>query len=313
MGVLDGKAIVITGSGRGIGAACAKGCAAQGAAVVVNDLFQEEVDRTVAEITAAGGRAVACVADVTDWDDAGRLIGACIQTFGKIDGLVNNAARFHMMRVDELDPVKAKAEVDVNVLGPLYCTAQAVKPMLAQGSGSILQVTSGAHLGMEKLGVYGATKGAVASMVYTWSIELAGTGVRINAMSPIGATTIGFSRDNPAPAGYLDKLRETMQPPEANSPLVEFLLSDLARDVHGQLVRIDRDEVQLYTHPALLLPAARRPKWTAEEIARVFETEFKGKLVPSGACVTREAPVRADDGFDKRAYVKVQKDAAAGA
>jgi NAD(P)-dependent dehydrogenase (short-subunit alcohol dehydrogenase family) len=313
MGVLDGKAVVITGSGRGIGAACARGCARQGAAVVVNDLYPDEVDRVVAEIEAEGGRAVGCVADVTDWDDAGRLIGACTDAFGKIDGLVNNAALFNMMRIDEFDPVKARAEVAVNVLGPLFCTARAAKVMLAQGSGSLVQVTSGAHLGMEKIGVYGATKGAVASMVYTWAIELAGTGVRINAISPIGATTIGFSRDAPAPAGYLDKLRTMMQPPEANSPLVEYLLSDLSRGVHGQLVRIDRDEVQLYTHPALLAPAAVRPAWTAEEIARVFDTEFKGRLVPCGAYAMREGPVPIEDGFDKRGYVRAGEPVTAGA
>jgi NAD(P)-dependent dehydrogenase (short-subunit alcohol dehydrogenase family) len=313
MGVLDGKAVVITGSGRGIGAACAKGCAAQGAAVVVNDLYQDEVDRVVTEIRQAGGRAVGCVADITDWDEAGRLIGACIHAFGRIDGLVNNAALFNMMRLEEFDPAKAKGEVAVNVLGPLFCTAQAAKPMLAQGSGSIVSVTSGAHLGMEKLGVYGATKGAVASMVYTWAIELAGTGVRINAISPIGATTIGFSRDKPAPADYLDRLKTMMQPPEANSPLVEYLLSDLSRDVHGQLVRIDRDEVQLYTHPALLAPAAVRPKWTAQEIAQVFETEFKGRLVPCGAYAMREGPVPIEDGFDTRKYIRNAAPATAGA
>jgi NAD(P)-dependent dehydrogenase (short-subunit alcohol dehydrogenase family) len=304
MGVLDGKAVVITGSGRGIGAACAKGCAAQGAAVVVNDLFQEEVDRTVGEINAQGGRAVGCVADITDWEQAGRLIEACVSAFGRIDGLMNNAARFHQMRLEDFDPAKARAEVEVNVLGVMHCTAHAAKRMLAQGSGSIVQVTSGAHLGMDKLGVYGATKGAVASMVYTWAIELEGTGVRINAISPIGATTIGFSRDEPAPPGYLDKLRQTMQPPEANSPLVEYLLSDLAKEVHGQLVRIDRDQVQLYTHPALLLPPATSETWTAQKIAQVFETEFKGRLVGCGALGMKEGPVRLEDGFDKRRYVK---------
>jgi NAD(P)-dependent dehydrogenase (short-subunit alcohol dehydrogenase family) len=303
MGVLEGKAVVITGSGRGIGAACAKGVARQGASVVVNDIDREDAERSAAEIRAEGGRAVACVADVTNWDDAGRLIQTCIDSFGKIDGLVNNAALFNMMRLDAFDPARARPEVEVNVLGPLYCTARAAKPMLAQGSGSIVQVTSGAHLGMQQLGVYGATKGAVASMVYTWAIELEGTGVRINAMSPIGATTIGFSRANPAPAGYLDKLKQTMPPPEANSPVVEFLLSDLARDINGQLVRIDRDEVQLYTHPALLLPAIKDPAWTAEKIAKVFATEFKGKLIPCGAYGMREPPVGLEDSFDNRNYV----------
>ena len=74
MAVLTGKAVVITGSGRGIGAACAKGAARQGAAVVVNDIDAGPAEETVAAIKAEGGTAVACVADITDWDEAGRLI-----------------------------------------------------------------------------------------------------------------------------------------------------------------------------------------------------------------------------------------------
>src|ERR1044071_1858591 len=94
MSALIGKAGVITGAGRGIGAACALGAAAQGAAVVVNDVDRREADAVTGEILAAGGRAIACVADITDWEDAGRLIASCIDEFGRIDGLVNNAGLF---------------------------------------------------------------------------------------------------------------------------------------------------------------------------------------------------------------------------
>src|SRR5690242_13315833 len=146
MAVLAGKAVVITGSGRGIGAACAKGAARQGAAVIVNDIDAGPAEETVAAIEAEGGTAVACVADITDWDEAGRLIQSCIDNFGKIDGLVNNAALFHSARLEAMDPKAARALVDVNVIGPLYVTGHAIKPMLAQGSGSIVNVISGAHM-----------------------------------------------------------------------------------------------------------------------------------------------------------------------
>src|SRR5690349_12897016 len=101
MTMLEGKAVVITGSGRGIGAACAKGVARQGASVIVNDVDAKLAEETVAAISAAGGTAVACVADITDWDQAGRLIDRCVAAFGKIDGLVNNAALFHRSRLDQ--------------------------------------------------------------------------------------------------------------------------------------------------------------------------------------------------------------------
>jgi NAD(P)-dependent dehydrogenase (short-subunit alcohol dehydrogenase family) len=296
--VLKGKAVVITGSGRGIGAACARGAARQGAAVVVNDIDSGPAEETVAAIKAEGGTAVACVADITDWDESGRLIRSCIDAFGKIDGLVNNAALFHTARVDAMDPKAARALVDVNVIGPLYTTGHAVKPMLAQGSGSIVNVISGAHMGMETMGIYGATKGAVASMVYTWAIELAGTGVRVNGLSPFGATRMmsqGLSDEERT------KRVSQLPPPEQNSPVVEFLLSDLSADVHGQLVRIDREEVYLYTHPALLAPPAVRPQWSAEALADAFANEFKGRQVGCGVLGMEQGPIDLKSGFWARA------------
>lgn len=298
MRMLDGKAIVITGSGRGIGAACAKGCVRQGAAVVINDIDPIDANETVAAITAEGGKAVACIADVSKWEEAERLIATCISTFGKIDGLVNNAALFHIGRIDEVfDPVTARNLVETNVLGPLYCTAHAVKPMVAQGSGSIVNVVSGSHLGIPTRSVYGATKGAAASMVYTWALELAETGVRANALSPFGATRIGISdRRGPIPEDVAKRLAQ-LQPPEANSPVVEYLLSDRAKNVNGQLVRIDKGELQLYTHPALLLPSITRAEWTAELVAQVFENEFKDRQVPCGVLGMTELPIELKSGF----------------
>jgi NAD(P)-dependent dehydrogenase (short-subunit alcohol dehydrogenase family) len=301
MRLLQGKAIVITGSGRGIGAACAKGCARQGAAVVVNDIDPVDANDTAAAIAADGGKVIVCIADVSQWEQAERLIDTCISTFGKIDGLVNNAALYHAARIDAFDPIAARSLLEANVLGPLYCTGSAVKPMLAQGSGSIINVVSGAHMGIVNLGIYGATKGAVASMVYTWALELAGSGVRVNALSPFGATRIAFpDRRAPIPDEMAKRLA-LLPPPEANSPVVEFLLSDLAKDVNGQLVRIDKGELQLYTHPALLLPSVKRDEWTAESVAQTFEHEFKDRQVPCGVRGMTDLPVELQSGYWKRA------------
>jgi NAD(P)-dependent dehydrogenase (short-subunit alcohol dehydrogenase family) len=299
MAVLKGKAVVITGSGRGIGAACARGAARQGAAVVVNDIDAGPAEETVAAIQAEGGTAIACVADVTDWDEAGRLIQSCIDAFGKIDGLVNNAALFHGARMDAFDPKAARSLVDVNVIGPLYCTGHAVKRMLAQGSGSIVNVISGAHMGMEGMSVYGATKGAVASMIYTWAIELKGTGIRVNGLSPFGATRMmgGEGMSDEERARRLAQL----PPPEQNSPVVEYLLSDLSKAVNGQLVRIDKEEVYLYTHPALLVPPAVRAQWSAEALADAFDNEFKDRQVACGVMGMEDLPVDMKSGYWKRA------------
>lgn len=280
MGLLQSKAVVITGSGRGIGAACAKGAAHQGAAVVVNDIDPALAEETAEAIRASGGKAVACVADIADWDDAERPIRACVEEFGRIDGLVNNAGLAHVTSLADFEPRQARALIEVNVLGSLYCAAHAVKPMLAQGAGSIVNVTSGAHMGLPGLGTYAASKGAVASMVYSWALELAGTGVRVNALSPVAAGT-GMSADDPEG-----------QRPEANSAIVEFLLSDRAADVNGQIVRIDRREIHLYAHPALLLPPAVNAHWTGETVAAAFETDFKDKIVPCGVMGIEGWPVQ---------------------
>lgn len=293
MMMLKNKAVVITGAGRGIGAACAKGAALQGASVVVNDVDAAEAEATVDQIRSCGGTAIACVADITDWEQAGRLIQACICSFGKIDGLVNNAALFNRGRLDEFDPVAARRLVDVNVLGTFYCAAHAVKPMLKQGSGSIVNVTSDTHMGIPSYSIYAATKGATASMVYTWNLELAGTGVRVNALSPSGATRMVDQANEKEGATQ----RAAMPPPENNSPVVEYLLSDSSAHVTGQLVRTQGDFLFLYTHPALLLPPAIRSEWTADAVATVFANEFKDRLVPSGNYGMEALPIAAARGF----------------
>jgi NAD(P)-dependent dehydrogenase (short-subunit alcohol dehydrogenase family) len=300
MGILQGKAIVITGSGRGIGAACAMGAAMQGASVVVNDVDADVAEASAAAIRAAGGSAHALVADITDWQDAGRLISSCIETYGKIDGLVNNAGLYHMGKAWDFDAVAARAMIDVNVLGVFHCAGHAVKAMVAQGSGSIVNVVSGAHMGIDSLGVYGATKGAVASMVYCWAVDLAGTGVRINGLSPFGNTrmaeaTSAYRRS----IGAKDRSAQ-FQPAEANSPLVEFLLSDRAEAVNGQIVRIDKGELQLYTHPALLVPPLVRESWSADDIADAFDAELRARMVPCGVLGMEQGPVPLTSGFWSR-------------
>ncbi|MBV9557729.1 MAG: SDR family oxidoreductase, partial [Pseudolabrys sp.] len=285
MSGLNGKAVVITGAGRGIGAACARGVAAQGAAVMVNDVDRVHAESVAREIVAGGGQALACIADITDWEAAGRLVQSCIDRFGRIDGLVNNAGLFHMGLLADFHANAARSLIEVNVLGAFHCAAHAVKPMIAQRSGSIVNVTSGAHLGNPAMGVYGASKGAIASMTYIWAMELAESGVRVNALSPLAQTrmmtdTADYTRSHGGDASRF----ADVQPPEANSPVVESLLSDRSIGISGQIVRIDRNELALYAHPAIQMPSVRSDgdDWTLDSVAAAFDRDLRERLVPCG-------------------------------
>ncbi|MGE0388023.1 MAG: SDR family NAD(P)-dependent oxidoreductase [Gammaproteobacteria bacterium] len=283
MGPLNGKAVIITGSGRGIGAACAKYIARLGGAVVVNDVDATEAEATAAAIRSAGGKAVAHVADITSWSAAGGLIDRCVSEFGAIDGLVNNAGLFSMGRLDEMTDGGLRRLLEVNVVGTANCAAHAVKPMLARGTGSIVNVTSGAHMGIPGMSAYGATKGAVASFTYTWAMELQGTGVRVNAMSPLAETRMGEESTAYARARGIDLPKRTDMPgPEANAPLIAFLVSDDARNVTGQIVRIEGRQLGLVAHPGIALPVIDRDAWDFESVRDAFRDSLAARQLPLG-------------------------------
>ena len=136
MGFLDRKAVVITGSGGGIGEAYARHAAREGARVVVNDVEAASAHRVAAAIRADGGTASAHAASVASWDGAAGLIAHCVQTYGGIDGLVNNAAVFHMALPEEEDEAAVRVLIVVNVLGTMYCGIHASRHMPARGRGS---------------------------------------------------------------------------------------------------------------------------------------------------------------------------------
>ena len=275
-GFLAGKAVVVTGAGRGLGAAYARLAASEGARVVVND-----VDVALAsEVAEDLDSAVADGADISTWDGAGALIDRCVAEFGAIDGLVNNAGVFRLADPTAQDPDEFRAIVEVNLLGTAYCGLHAIRAMLPRGKGSIVNVTSGAHAGSAGMGAYGASKGGVASLTYCWAVDLAGTGVRVNAVSPNAHTRMADEYER-----YLgDRAlgQNIGKTPERNAPAVVYLLSDAASAVHGQVVRIDGDELSLICHPAVLSTGASAPEWTVERVAAAFAGELAGSLQPLG-------------------------------
>jgi NAD(P)-dependent dehydrogenase (short-subunit alcohol dehydrogenase family) len=285
MGVLDGKAVIITGAGRGLGAAYAIHAARHGAAVVVNDVDSAEAHQTVERIAAAGGTAIAHVGDVASWAEAAGLINRCVQEFGRLDGLVNNAGIIRVSRPEDMREADYRDLMEVNVLGPCYCGTHAMRHMLNEGHGVIVNVTSGAQAGSPLLAGYGATKGAIASLTFSWAMDLAGTGVRVNAISPMADTRM-FD-----PKLRVDEAAAGQPPgpqPEDNAPVVVFLLSDGSSHLNGQVVRIDGTRLSLMTHPAILEPVLSEDKWTVEAIGEAFRDHLDFHVVPLGVARVRQ-------------------------
>jgi NAD(P)-dependent dehydrogenase (short-subunit alcohol dehydrogenase family) len=276
---LAGKAVVITGAGRGLGAAYASLAAREGAAVVVNDVDVGQARAVVAEIEAGGGRAVADGSDIAAWEGAGALVAHCVDAFGAIDGLVNNAGIFRLASPFDQDPDDFRAVIEVNLLGTAYCGLRAIRAMRERG-GSIVNVTSGAHAGSADMGAYGASKGGVASLTYSWAVDLAGSGIRVNAVSPNASTRMAEAFEKHL--GTKAQGQNVGKPAARNAPAVVYLLSDLSAAVHGQVVRMDGAELSLIRHPAVLGTGVEDPRWTVAAVAAAFEGDLAGCLQPLG-------------------------------
>jgi NAD(P)-dependent dehydrogenase (short-subunit alcohol dehydrogenase family) len=275
MSYLPGKAVVVTGAGRGLGAAYARLAAAQGAAVVVNDIDVALASAVAESIVDGGGRAVPDGSDIATWDGAGAVVEACVREYGAIHGLVNNAAIFQLADPVAQDPEVFRRVIEINLLGTAYCGLHAIRAMLAQGTGSVVNVTSGAQAGAKAMGAYGASKGGVATLTYCWALDVAGTGVRVNAMSPNAHTRM--SEEFERYLGAAARSQNTNKAPELNAPAVVYLLSDASAAVNGQVVRVDANELSLMTHPAVLRPALTSPQWTVESVAAAFADDLAGR------------------------------------
>jgi C-7 ketoreductase len=192
---LAGKAVVVTGGGTGIGRATARLFAAEGADVLITG----RTDRTLAETADGipGMRTV--VADVAAPDGPAAIVDAAVDRLGRIDVLVNNAAIVRPARLGEIDRRTAEAELDTNLLGPVFLTQQAL-PHLAPGAVIVNVTSNGPHHGWPGNSVYGSTKVALDFLTYTWAAELAERGIRVVSVAPgITATPVlahaGFSAD----------------------------------------------------------------------------------------------------------------------
>jgi 3-oxoacyl-[acyl-carrier protein] reductase len=191
MSELNGKVAVVTGASKGIGAAIAKALSAAGAAVVVNySASKEDADRIVADIKAKGGKAIAVKGDVAKADDMVRLFEETKKTFGRMDVLVNNAGIYRFARLEEITEDEFHQHFNINVLGTILATREAVKYFGSNG-GSVINMSSIASAGAPEAAVYSGSKGAVDAITRGLAEELGPRKIRVNAIAPGGVETEG--------------------------------------------------------------------------------------------------------------------------
>jgi 3-oxoacyl-[acyl-carrier protein] reductase len=185
MNTLENKIASVTGASKGIGASIAKHLAAAGATVVVDyATSQSGADKVVAEITAAGGKAEAVQGDFSKPEDITRALGEIKRKYGKLDVLVNNAGVYGFSPLDEVTPEEFHREFNLNVLGVLLATKEAVRLIGPEG-GSVINIGSVVASMSPAFGsVYSATKGAVDSITISLSKELGPRNIRVNSINP---------------------------------------------------------------------------------------------------------------------------------
>jgi len=243
---LAGKIAIITGSGRGLGRAIAKGMAEAGAAVVTCSRTQSEAESAAQEIRAGGGKARALRVDTADRADCFRLVNDTLAAYGRLDIMVCNASIDSPMPAEAIDQATLEKILAVNVGGYLYCAQAASEPMTKQGGGAIVMTSSnGSLVAFPGIAAYCASKGAVDQLVRTLAAEWAPRGIRVNAFNPgymehAMTGTEGYDKD----PEVVEQIRR-MTPMQRRGRVEEivgpaiFLASDAASFITGVVLPVD--------------------------------------------------------------------------
>jgi gluconate 5-dehydrogenase len=244
---LTGKIAVVTGAARGLGQAAAVGLAAHGADVAAIDLDAPRCGETVGQIAARGRRAVAYGCDVADQPAVERSVAAIQRDFGRVDILVNIAGITNRIPTCEIPCETVRRLTDVNYLGTFWMCREVGRLMLAQGSGSIINMSAlgGGILGMGRgNAAYCATKGAIAALTRDLACEWGGRGIRVNAVAPCWFQTDMNATSIFANKAFMEQvytklpMKRIGQPGDLVGPLV-FLASEAAAMITGLLLPVD--------------------------------------------------------------------------
>ncbi|GAB5505900.1 MAG: SDR family oxidoreductase [Rhizobiaceae bacterium] len=252
MGICEGRVVIVTGSGRGLGRAYALALAAEGAKVVVNDLgvgthgdttAEKPADEVVKEIIDAGGEAVANFDDVADWDGGANIVKSAIDAFGKLDAVVNNAGFVRDRMFVSCTPEEWDAVIQVHLRGHFCVSRHAVDHWRAEAKAGravdarIVNTSSGAGLqGSVGQSAYSSAKAGIAALTLVQAAELARYGITANCLAPNARTRMteqAFGEAMSARQGDFDVFA-----PENTAPLVSWLVSERSTDVTGQVFEL---------------------------------------------------------------------------
>ena len=238
---LSGKVAVVTGASKGIGAEVAKQLAAEGASVVVNYASSKAgADDVVSAILKSGGKAIAVHADVTKLADIKRLFAVTKETFGKLDILVNNAGVFEFGPVEQVTEANFRRQFDINVLGPILTTQEAL-PYFSKDGGSVINFSSISSTNpVPNSVVYSSSKSAVDVLSKALANELAGRKIRVNVIAPgmtatEGLASMGIDDDAARSIGATLPMGRIGRPNDIAS-VATFLASDRSAWLTGERI-----------------------------------------------------------------------------
>lgn len=270
---LQGKVAIVTGSGAGLGLAYAQELAAQGAAVVINDVDQATAEAAVAAIESAGGQAIAVVAPVGSTETADQLVDAAVSSFGRLDILVTNAGILRDKSLLKMSDEDFDAVINVHLKGTFTCVRAAFKHFKTEGvAGRIVCIGSPTgqrgNFGQTN---YAAAKAGIVGMVRTWALEFKRAGVSVNALIPVAATamtkTVPYfqkaveaeEQGQPMPDFFRKGLGFGTAQDAAG--VVAFLASDAVEGISGQVIGAGGDRLQVWSHPEPVLEEFHDGGW----------------------------------------------------